>query len=107
MKKGSLDAYRAKRRASRTSEPFGQPDLGSAGVFVVQQHAARRMGRQSQLVQIEIARQKELRKERNRTQQPLSQYFLDVAREELDPDDFEEMWETAKRRRDKARESSD
>lgn len=71
------------------------------------QHAAKRMGRQSQAVQIELARQKELQKERNRTEVPVSQYFLDVAREEMQPQDFRDMLDTAKRRRDLVREKSD
>ena len=71
------------------------------------QHAAKRMGRQSQTVQIELARQKSLQKERSRAEVPLSQYFLDVAREEMDSDDVREMLETAKRRREAAREKSD
>ncbi len=71
------------------------------------EHAARRMGRQSQTIQIELARKKELQKERNRTEVPISQYFLDVAREEMEPQDFRDMLDTAKRRRDLAREKSD
>ncbi|MDX1383455.1 MAG: non-homologous end-joining DNA ligase, partial [Thermoanaerobaculia bacterium] len=38
-----LEAYRAKRSVDRTSEPFGRADPARSGVFVVQQHAARRM----------------------------------------------------------------
>ena len=70
------------------------------------QHAARRMGRQSQAVQIELARQKQLQKERNKAEVPVSQYFLDVAREEMQPQDFRDMLDQAKRRRDLAREKS-
>ncbi len=37
-----LAAYRAKRRAERTPEPFGGERAGPGHLFVVQQHAARR-----------------------------------------------------------------
>ena len=46
---GSLERYRAKRAASRTTEPFGavhgeaQPAPAAGGRFVVQKHAARRL----------------------------------------------------------------
>jgi len=40
--RGRLDAYRAKRAADRTPEPFGGGP-GPAGLFVVQHHAARRL----------------------------------------------------------------
>jgi hypothetical protein len=70
-------------------------------------HAAKRMGRQSQKIQIELARKKGLQKERNKSEVPISQYFLDVAREELDPEDLREMMQEARRRRDLAREKSD
>ncbi len=48
-KEGSLDAYRAKRAASQTPEPFGglglpdDPDWTKPRMFVVQKHAARRL----------------------------------------------------------------
>ncbi len=48
-KEGSLDAYRAKRDASQTPEPFGglglpdDPDWTKPRMFVVQKHAARRL----------------------------------------------------------------
>jgi bifunctional non-homologous end joining protein LigD len=38
-----LDAYRKKRDPDRTPEPFGGGRPGSGGLFVVQQHAARRL----------------------------------------------------------------
>jgi bifunctional non-homologous end joining protein LigD len=38
-----LDAYRAKRHADRTPEPFGAEKARRPGLFVVQQHAARRL----------------------------------------------------------------
>jgi bifunctional non-homologous end joining protein LigD len=38
-----LDAYRRKRDPDRTPEPFGGRRSGGAGLFVVQQHAARRL----------------------------------------------------------------
>jgi bifunctional non-homologous end joining protein LigD len=38
-----LDAYRRKRDPDRTPEPFGGGRLGVGGLFVVQQHAARRL----------------------------------------------------------------
>ncbi|MEM7480513.1 MAG: DNA ligase D [Acidobacteriota bacterium] len=38
-----LDAYRAKRSAGATPEPFGGPEDARPGLFVVQQHAARKM----------------------------------------------------------------
>lgn len=40
-----LDSYRRKRDPGRTPEPFGpvRPDSGGARLFVVQQHAARRL----------------------------------------------------------------
>jgi bifunctional non-homologous end joining protein LigD len=38
-----LDAYRRKRDPDRTPEPFGVGRSGSGGLFVVQQHAARRL----------------------------------------------------------------
>jgi bifunctional non-homologous end joining protein LigD len=38
-----LRAYRAKRDADRTPEPFGAEEAGRPGLFVVQQHAARRL----------------------------------------------------------------
>jgi bifunctional non-homologous end joining protein LigD len=47
MAERSLQRYREKRDPARTPEPFGtgqrSPAGGSAGTFVVQQHAARRM----------------------------------------------------------------
>ncbi len=70
------------------------------------EYAGKRMGRQSQTAQIELARQKQLQKDRNRAEVPVSQYFLDVAREEMQPQDFRDMLDTAKRRRDLARESN-
>src|SRR5688572_15484262 len=42
-KVGQLDAYRAKRRAERTPEPYGGEAGGRPGLFVVQKHAARRL----------------------------------------------------------------
>jgi bifunctional non-homologous end joining protein LigD len=38
-----LDAYRRKRDPDRTPEPFGGGRPGTGGLFVVQQHAARRL----------------------------------------------------------------
>lgn len=38
-----LGAYRAKRSAERTPEPFGGEDVAGGGLFVVQKHAARRL----------------------------------------------------------------
>ena len=38
-----LDAYRRKRDPDRTPEPFGSGRPGTGGLFVVQQHAARRL----------------------------------------------------------------
>jgi bifunctional non-homologous end joining protein LigD len=38
-----LDAYRKKRDPDRTPEPFGGRRPGAGGLFVVQQHAARRL----------------------------------------------------------------
>jgi bifunctional non-homologous end joining protein LigD len=38
-----LEEYRAKRSAERTLEPFGSGGAGRPGLFVVQQHAARRL----------------------------------------------------------------
>ena len=38
-----LDAYRKKRDPDRTPEPFGGGRPGTGGLFVVQQHAARRL----------------------------------------------------------------
>ena len=38
-----LDAYRKKRDPDRTPEPFGGRRPGTGGLFVVQQHAARRL----------------------------------------------------------------
>jgi bifunctional non-homologous end joining protein LigD len=38
-----LDAYRRKRDPDRTPEPFGGRRPGTGGLFVVQQHAARRL----------------------------------------------------------------
>ncbi len=38
-----LDAYRRKRDPDRTPEPFGGGRTGAGGLFVVQQHAARRL----------------------------------------------------------------
>jgi bifunctional non-homologous end joining protein LigD len=38
-----LDAYRKKRDPDRTPEPFGGRRAGAGGLFVVQQHAARRL----------------------------------------------------------------
>ena len=38
-----LDAYRRKRDPDRTPEPFGGGRPGAGGLFVVQQHAARRL----------------------------------------------------------------
>jgi bifunctional non-homologous end joining protein LigD len=38
-----LGAYRAKRHAGRTPEPFGVEGVRRPGLFVVQQHAARRL----------------------------------------------------------------
>src|SRR4030095_12609715 len=38
-----LRAYRAKRDADRTPEPFGADRADRPGLFVVQQHAARRL----------------------------------------------------------------
>ena len=37
-----LETYRAKRSPGASPEPFGRADAASAGVFVVQKHAARR-----------------------------------------------------------------
>ena len=42
-KSSRLRAYRAKRSAGETLEPFGSSDLEWPGLFVVQQHAARRL----------------------------------------------------------------
>jgi bifunctional non-homologous end joining protein LigD len=41
--RGALGAYRAKRHADRTPEPFGAERTHRLGLFVVQQHAARRL----------------------------------------------------------------
>jgi bifunctional non-homologous end joining protein LigD len=41
--RGDLRAYRAKRDADRTPEPFGAEGARRPGLFVVQQHAARRL----------------------------------------------------------------
>jgi bifunctional non-homologous end joining protein LigD len=38
-----LDAYRRKRDPDRTPEPFGGQRAGAGGLFVIQQHAARRL----------------------------------------------------------------
>ena len=38
-----LEAYRAKRDAGRTPEPFGRDGIERPGLFVVQQHAARNL----------------------------------------------------------------
>jgi len=42
-----LDRYRSKRSANRTPEPFGGSELAKSptkgGIFVIQQHDARRM----------------------------------------------------------------
>src|SRR5262245_40878219 len=38
-----LEAYRRKRDPDRTPEPFGGGQTGSGGLFVIQQHAARRL----------------------------------------------------------------
>ena len=47
MPTDALDAYRRKRDPQKTPEPFGTAPTGGAttsgGIFVVQQHAARRM----------------------------------------------------------------
>ena len=48
-KEAALEAYRAKRAASQTPEPFGglglpdDPDWTKPRMFVVQKHAARRL----------------------------------------------------------------
>jgi bifunctional non-homologous end joining protein LigD len=42
-RKKRLETYRAKRSADRTLEPFGSAGVGRPGLFVVQQHAARRL----------------------------------------------------------------
>ncbi len=41
--RAGLDAYRAKRSADRTPEPFGAEGAHRPGLFVVQQHAARQL----------------------------------------------------------------
>ncbi len=41
--KDTLSAYRAKRSTERTPEPFGGPERPAGQLFVVQQHAARRI----------------------------------------------------------------
>ena len=86
-RKAGIDSQIADAKTKvHTSGEYADPEwYGRAN------HAAKRMGRQSQAVQIELARQKQLQKDRNKTEVPVSQYFMDVAREEMQPQDFRDM----------------
>jgi hypothetical protein len=67
--------------------------------FQSAKHALRMKGLRHQQVQRELAALRRLEK---RSTQSIADHFLTIAREQLEPDDFREMWDEALERKERA-----